>query len=136
MKARVSEACLRALSLGRWSGIVMLLSVATLSAQSVSFEAPRELAAGRGSMFVAVGDFNLDGVLDLVVSNFNSTNILVLQGNGDGTFQPGVQFALGRFASAVAVGDFNSDGKLDVAIAIPTNDGSVGVSVLLNNTPL
>jgi hypothetical protein len=87
MKAKVSEACLRALSLGRWSGIVMLLSVATLSAQSVSFEAPRELAAGRGSMFVAVGDFN-------------------------------------------------SDGKLDVAIAIPTNDGSVGVSVLLNNTPL
>ena len=53
-----------------------------------------------------------------------------------GPSRPGVRLAVGRFASAAAVDDFNGDGKLDVVVATPTSDGSVGVAVLLNNTPL
>src|SRR5205807_9895351 len=49
---------------------------------------------GSGPDFVAVGDFNGDGKPDLAVANFNSNNISVLLGNGDGTFQAARTFAV------------------------------------------
>jgi hypothetical protein len=64
---------------------------------------------------VAVGDFNADGKLDLVVANENSFNVSVLLGNGDGTFQAGVNY-LAEAPESVVVGDFNGDGKLDFAV--------------------
>jgi hypothetical protein len=79
---------------------------------------------------VAVGDFNGDGVLDLAVANVFS-NVSVLLGNGDGTFQAAQNFGAGGGPFSVAVGDFNGDGVLDLAVA---NRGS-NVSVLINNTP-
>jgi hypothetical protein len=52
----------------------------------------------------------------------------VLLGNGDGTFQPAVEYATGAGPWALAVGDFNGDGHLDVVTA---NDGAETVSLLL-----
>src|SRR6266566_2284396 len=91
-----------------------------------------------GPTSVAVGDFNGDGKLDLAVANLvtNSglSNVRVLLGNGNGTFQPAVNYGLGSNPSSVAVGDFNGDGKLDLAVA---NLGGYGngasLSVLLGN---
>ena len=62
---------------------------------------------------MAVGDFNGDGKLDLVVANRASNNVSVLLGNGNGTFQAAVNYAAGSKPRSVAVGDFNGDGKLD-----------------------
>jgi len=76
----------------------------------------------------ATGDFNHDGKLDLVVANGN--NVSVLLGNGDGTFQPAVNYVVGSSPDAVAVGDFNHDGNPDLAVA---NNGSNNVSILLGN---
>jgi len=69
-----------------------------------------------------VGDFNSDGKPDLGVANRGSfdspaTNISVLLGNGDGTFQPAVNYGAGIGPSSVAVADFNADGKPDLVIA-------------------
>ncbi len=81
---------------------------------------------------VAVADFNKDGKLDLVTANNLNSNISVLFGKGDGSFQAAVNFPL-ESASAlisVAVGDFNGDGKSDIVTA---NNASQNVSVLLGN---
>jgi len=83
---------------------------------------------------VGVGDFNGDGKTDLAVSNLNESDISVLLGNGDGTFQSAVNYATGLSPAAIAVGDFNQDGKLDLAVANSGCGSPCGnISVLLGN---
>ncbi len=74
------------------------------------------------------GDFNDDGKLDLAVANAGSNTVSILIGNGDGTFQPAVDYAVGNDPSAITTGDFTGDGRLDLAVA---NESSGTVSVLL-----
>jgi hypothetical protein len=70
---------------------------------------------------IAVGDFNRDGKQDLVVTSFVDNNadstVSVLLGNGDGTFQPQVQYTVGMAPKSVAVADLNGDGIPDLAVA-------------------
>jgi hypothetical protein len=82
-----------------------------------TFQAPKNYNVGDGPMSVAVGDFNRDGVLDLVVANSDSGTISILLGKGDGTFQDAQSYAAGLAPSSVAVADFNGDGILDLAVA-------------------
>jgi hypothetical protein len=83
---------------------------------------------------VSVGDFNGDDQLDLVVASSaenedgKNSGVSVLLGNGNGTFQPAVDYGAGSFPFSVVVGDFNGDGKLNLAVA----EGST-VSILLGN---
>ncbi len=101
-----------------------------------TFRAAVNYGAGRDPRSVAVGDFNGDGVQDLAVANqaappfFLGGGVLVLLGNGDGTFQAAREFGAGLGPNSVAVGDFNGDGVPDLAVA---NQGSNNVSVLLGN---
>ncbi len=86
---------------------------------------------GSGSLVVAVGDFNRDGIADLAVTNLNSNNISVLLGNGDGTFQAANEYFAVTNPLTIAVGDFNGDGNPDLAI-VGESSGQA-VSVLLGN---
>ena len=67
---------------------------------------------------IAIGDFNEDRYLDLVVANGYAHNIRMLLGNNDGNFRDHLSFYTGDFSSpgAVAVGDFNKDGHLDIVV--------------------
>ena len=76
------------------------------------------------------GDFNGDGRTDLAVANYDSNDVSVLLGNGDGTFQNQVTYAVGTGPDALVAGDFTGDGRTDLAVA---NYGSNDVSVLLGN---
>src|SRR5229473_1795573 len=107
-----------------------LVTVAGASAQTVSFNAPSDLAVGDTPESVVVGDFNGDGVQDLATANIASNNVSVLLGNGNGTFQAAVNFPTATAPRSVAVGDFNGDGVQDLAVA---NTVSNNVSVLLGN---
>jgi hypothetical protein len=96
-----------------------------------SFLPPATVPAGAYPSRVAVGDFNGDGLQDLVVTNGNGNTVSILLGNGDGTFQAPQQVAAGIYPSAVVVGDFNGDDIPDLAVANPSTPGTV--SILLGN---
>jgi hypothetical protein len=72
-------------------------------------------ASSGGIEYMATGDFNHDGFLDVVTTDGNNT-VSVLLGNGDGTFQPAVNYTV-RQPTNLAVADFNRDGKLDLVIS-------------------
>lgn len=80
-----------------------------------------------GEMWAA--DVNHDGKLDIVAVSLtnSSSNIAVLLGNGDGTFQPEVDYAVPEGLFAITVGDFNGDGILDLASVSGYFSGGVKV---------
>src|ERR1035437_3974053 len=82
----------------------------------------------------ATADFNGDGKLDIVITNYNGggsgATFSVFLGNGDGTFQPRIDFPTATQPTSVVVGDFNGDGKLDLAIA---DLAEMTVSIYLGN---
>jgi uncharacterized protein (TIGR03437 family) len=76
---------------------------------------------GLAPRVVATGDFNRDGILDLVVANYGSGTVSLLLGNGNGTFRP--HLTLDALApSSLVIGDFNGDGFLDLAVANQTSN--------------
>ena len=91
---------------------------------SDSFEVVQETVS------VAPADFNLDGVLDLLVLGNDAESIFGVLGNGDGTFvhppvsQPDV--TAGDRPIALDVADLNHDGHADV-VTVNQNDETVSV---------
>tara|TARA_R110002072_G_scaffold303129_1_gene494988 strand:+ start:11758 stop:20241 length:8484 start_codon:yes stop_codon:yes gene_type:complete len=78
------------------------------------------------------GDVNRDGFLDLITTNeFNYVEVLL--GNGNGTFQTGIEVPMGEDAEMALLEDLTGDGILDlvtvnrfsndVSIRVGTSDG-------------
>jgi hypothetical protein len=89
-------------------------------------------STGNGShpRWVAVGDFNKDTWLDVVVANTDNNNVGVFLGNGSGTFSGQTTYftELHSQPYSVAVTNFDKDNRLDIVVA---NYGSDSVGVLL-----
>ncbi len=85
---------------------------------------------GQAIESLSVADFNRDGNLDIVVADRLGTNIYVLLGNADGTFQAPQSFPTNGSPSLLAVGDFNGDHIPDLV----TGNALCGcINVLLGN---
>lgn len=65
---------------------------------------------------IVANDFNGDGKVDLAVTTSDS-NLSVLLGNGDGTFQAPVFYPGGATPTSIAAGDLRNSGKVDLAIS-------------------
>jgi hypothetical protein len=78
---------------------------------------------------VVTGDFNSDGIQDIVTFDYTGTNLAYVRlGNGDGTFTLKGTLTLEGSAGHAVVGDFNRDGNLDLAIS---NEFANSVQILL-----
>jgi hypothetical protein len=99
-------------------------------------------SGGDGAVSVAVADLNKDGKPDFVVANCGPLacgpgspggNVGVLIGNGNGTFEPVVNYPAANSPFDVVAADVNNDGKLDIAVSnwgtpnAATNDGAVTI---------
>jgi hypothetical protein len=101
-----------------------------------------------GTLSIASGDFNGDGIADLVafstydtadVDNGTTSSYGVLFGKGDGTFHAAVEYPLPYAnynelwqSTNIVTGDFNHDGVTDFAVAT----GSTGVQIVLGKPAL
>jgi hypothetical protein len=66
---------------------------------------------------ILLADFNRDGNTDIALGCSDGINggLVIILGNGNGTFQTPVSYATGDVAS-ISMGDFNGDGLLDIAL--------------------
>ena len=84
---------------------------------------------------VALGDVNGDRNLDLALANHDSYNVVLILGNGRGTFQSAPSSPIvmkdGRQPHTHGLGfaDFNGDGKADLATVNSDNDNDVAVAL-------
>jgi hypothetical protein len=86
-----------------------------------TFKAVRTYPTGSSThpYSVALGDFNNDNRLDIVVANAGTNNIGILLGCGNGTFGNEISYSTGSASRPhhVIVDDFNKDNRSDIAVA-------------------
>ncbi len=85
---------------------------------------------------MVVGDFNSDGITDIVVGFNEGNELAVMLGNGDGSFRQGKVMPLpllaGAYASIpgnLATADFNNDGIPDLALGNDNGEGITSIEV-------
>ncbi|CAF2006083.1 unnamed protein product [Rotaria magnacalcarata] len=69
-------------------------------------------------VFIAVGEFNNDEKVDMVIANANKNTICILKGYGNGSFTVVQCYStgLGSAPSSVSVGDFNQNNQTDLVV--------------------
>jgi len=103
--------------------IVMLLvhsilaALALTEAGALTFNKAAALRVTRGADYVASGDFNEDGYVDLVVTGRFGQTLTLFLGQGNGQFKSSQPMSSTPEPLGLAVADFNRDGHLDVAVA-------------------
>jgi len=65
---------------------------------------------------VELADFNGDGLLDAAAADIARKAVVILNGAGDGRFEPSQLLALGAPARGLAVGDIDKDGFFDLVV--------------------
>jgi len=105
--------------------------MSVLLATDKGFAPPRTHTVASAPGFVASGDFDGDGKLDIVLVAEHSNDAQIFYGDGLGGFRV-QKFDTGGYPDSVAVGDFNKDGRLDFVVGAVYGNM---VSVYLNKGP-
>ena len=86
-------------------------SFAAPSVSTLPYANPYDFGGG-----IAAGDINGDGKADAVLGLLPALSGWIFLGNGDGTFQPYVQFPMPYGTVTMLLADFNNDKKLDLEV--------------------
>ncbi|PHX77748.1 MAG: hypothetical protein CK543_01275 [Flavobacteriales bacterium] len=104
---------------------------------SSSFDAKVEFSTGSTPSDIAIADLDLDGKVDMVVSNFADNTISVyrnISSSGSissSSFDSRVSFSTNTNPYSISLADVDGDGKLDISVA---NRYGTSVSVFRNNS--
>jgi hypothetical protein len=101
-----------------------------MTSETVKFTSAASFNVGNEPFSLAVGDFNSDGLADLVSANYKDNNVSILIGNGKGSFSSATKFAVGNKPFYLTQGDFNGDGFVDLATVNYQDDT---ISILLGD---
>ncbi|MEY2536935.1 MAG: hypothetical protein QOG67_675, partial [Verrucomicrobiota bacterium] len=77
--------------------------------------ATQQLWKGYGGDAIVAGDFGR-GEIDLAVAHFGNGELMVLHGQGNGTFTAGPIYNVGSGPEGIVAADFNRDGRVDLAV--------------------
>jgi hypothetical protein len=94
-----------------------------------TFSAPTLVPAGGQPTSIAAADLDADGYADVALGVL--PGIVILRGNGNGTFQAPIPYAVAgnRVAQLIAL-DLDGDGRLDLAALQPSSAASVMLEIL------
>jgi len=122
-----------------WGGAAGGDSIAVLLGNgSGGFGTPSDTIAVGGDPYVALGDVNGDGKLDIVAAT--SGSVTVLLGSGSGTFSQASGSPYSAGGTRVALGDIDGDGNLDIVstgpdeVAVLRGDGA-GLFAAVSGSP-
>src|SRR5207248_4829424 len=90
--------------------------------------APTNYVVGLNPTTVVAGDFNGDGKIDLVTTDYGSMSISLLPADSRGDFQGALSLSTGLQPYAVVAGDINADGIVDLIVS---NSGTGNLQVFL-----
>jgi hypothetical protein len=93
-----------------------------------------DIARLDSAVSIAVADFNHDGIPDIAVSDWRSSTVVVLLGEGNGSFRRAWSFPLsmrGKVAH-ISTADFNKDGIPDLVV-VYDDDAGATFEVMLGN---
>jgi len=106
---------------GSPSGLTVLPNLTT-SGGPARLGAHSLFSAGGVTRGLAAADFNRDGLVDVAVSNFNSSRVLPLLADASGTFRPGTAAGVSAQPAAMITADFDGDNIPDLAVAQAASD--------------
>jgi hypothetical protein len=109
-----------------------IASFSTISASAGQFKHAAYYHAGQRPYQLVAAHLTDSGNTDLVVADYLTSQIFVLLGKGDGTFQKPTKFSIPA-PVALAVGDFNDDGKEDLVVVEYGGTGESAVAILLGD---
>jgi Bacterial type II and III secretion system protein/FG-GAP-like repeat len=99
-----------------------------------TFTAQTTYPAGTQPVSLAVGDFNQDGLPDLIIADETDNAVTILFNGGAGVFGTLIpEIPTGDAPVSVISSDFNGDGIFDAAVA---DNGSAEATVILNSANL
>ena len=115
-----------------WVSALMLEMVVLMGADASAgqFKHTSYYSAGKRPYKVVATQLTKSGNIDLVVADYLSNQIVVLLGNGDGTFEKPTVWTV-PLPIGLAVGDLNGDGKEDLLVVESAGTGAGTLAVFL-----
>ena len=106
------------------------VSMSVTALAEKGFQSAKQYGSVSFNRTFVVVDLNGDGFADIAASDFDTNQVSVLLGNGDGTFRPAVSYSSGLAPFQLVASDFNGDGCTDIAAANGATASSV-ISVFM-----